>query len=72
MGEIRASMGVAISVVVNHVGALDLNGIGDTISALTINGGTVVTGAGTLTESGALSSAPVTKRERNVFSQTPK
>ena len=43
-----------VSIVINAPGSLDLAGVSDTISALTINGGTVTTGAGTLTVNGAL------------------
>ncbi len=43
-----------VSIVVNHQGSLDFNGINDTINALTINGASVITGTGMLTENGAL------------------
>jgi fibronectin-binding autotransporter adhesin len=43
-----------VSVVVNANSTLNLNGVSDTISALTVQGGSVLTGVGVLTENGAL------------------
>ncbi len=62
-GTLRYAVNDALStgaVTVNDGGTLDLNGFSDTIGALTVNsgttGGTVTTGAGTLTLGGDIAS----------------
>ena len=44
----------AVTVNVNHGATLDLNGNSDTVGAITMTGGTIETGAGTLTLGGNL------------------
>src|SRR5207248_10151978 len=49
-----------VPVTVNGTGRLDLNNNSDSVGALTLNGGTVTTGTGTLTLGGDVTAATVT------------
>lgn len=52
-------------ITINSSGRLDLNGFNETVRSVTMNGGSIVTGAGTLTFTGA-SNNLTTHREHRV------